>query len=387
MLKIASGCTVNDKSLVETLIRVVSQIRSSVITDREIDQNRLRGHLRKMSFPMLFSVISSTHSSILQLIIEKSAQCAIRPFHHGYDATEPSRAREAEASRPQEALQTGVFRSTAISQFLAHTRSLLLDQHNITAYSKLNKKDLIDKVASALSLITPSTSAVSTTTNAQPAISPATTSSNASVVREDSIQSPRTETLPKSAAKDAAPPSNISHAASADTPARTEDRSSGARQSRSSDTSAREDRTSQSNRSKITASTASGLAENPSITGIQSQTASRLPPSRSASRIATIASLANDTSTAHSTPSQSQTVSNNASTSVAQLNPNDLLSAPTHKLPVKGRPNRQLIEMTEENFAELERLKRQKISAKVRVRANNVSSEIENWDKRLYRPY
>jgi hypothetical protein len=227
-----------------------------------------------------------------------------------------------------------------------------------------------------LSLITPSTSAVSSTANAQPTVNLATTSSNASVVREASIQSPCTEALPTSAAKDAAPPSKTSHAASADTPARTEDRSSGARQSRSSDTPAHQDQTSQSNRSKITASTARGLPENPSINGIQPQTASRLPPSRSASRITTIASLANNTSTAHLVPLQSQPPSNNASNSVAQLNPNDLLSAPTHKPPVKGRPKRQLIEMTEENFAELERLKRQKTSAKVRNRANNVSSEI-----------
>jgi hypothetical protein len=97
---------------------------------------------------------------------------------------------------------------------------------------------------------------------------------------------------------------------------------------------------------------------------------------RSASRTTTIASLANNTFTAHLTPSQSQEPSNSAFNSVAQLNPNDLLSAPTPKPPVKGRPKRQLIEMTEENFAELERLKRQKTSAKIRVRANNVGNEI-----------
>jgi hypothetical protein len=253
---------------------------------------------------------------------------------------------------------------------LAHARSLLLDQHNITAYSKLNKKDLIDKVASALSLITPSTSAVSSTANAQAAINLAATSFNASVTREASIQPPRVDDSRTSVAKNADPPSKTPHAAPAYTPARTEDTSSGARQITSLKTSVHHDQTPQSSKSKTTASTASDLPRNPSSHDLQSRLA------RSAPRITTIASLANDTSTAHLVPLQSQTPSNNASIPVAQLNQNNSMSTPTPKPPVKGRPKRQLIEMTEENYAELERLKRQKISATVRVRANDVSSEI-----------
>lgn len=253
---------------------------------------------------------------------------------------------------------------------LAHARSLLLDQHNITAYSKLNKKDLIDKVASALSLITLSTSAVSTTAKAQPTVNLATTSSNASIVRETSAQPHRAEDYRTSVAKDVVPPSKSPHAAPAHTPARTEDTSSGARQITPLITSVHHDQTPQSSKSRTTASTASGLPRNPSSHDLQSRLA------RSASRITTIASLANDTSTAHLVPLQSQPPSNNASIPVAQFNQNNSMSTPTPKPPVKGRPKRQLIEMTEENYAELERLKRQKISATVRVRANNVSSEI-----------
>jgi hypothetical protein len=256
-------------------------------------------------------------------------------------------------------------------RFLTHARSLLLDQHNITAYSKLNKKDLIDKVASALSLITRSTSSVSTTTNAQPTVNLATTSSNASIVRGPSAQLPRADDNRTSVSKDVVPPSKTPHAAPAPTPARAEDTSSGARQITSLNTSVHHDQTPQSSSSRTMTSTASDLPRSPSSHDLQSRLA------RSASRTTTIASLANNTFTAHLTPSQSQPPSNNASNSVAQLNSNDLMSSPTPKTPVKGRPKRHLIEMTEENFAELERLKRQKTSAKVRVRANNVSSEIE----------